>query len=642
MRAAVKAPELSVVIPVYNEGEAVAPVLRALAAGIHEPCEILVVYDFDEDTTVPVVRALQAEIPELRPLRNELGRGVLNAMKAGLAAARAPYVLISMADGSDEPEVVDGMVALARDGADVVAASRYMRGGRQVGGPLLKRLMSRAAGLSLHWLARVPIHDPTNNFKLYSRRFLDTVSIESAAGFELALELSVKATLAGRRLAEVPTTWRDRTAGKSNFKLRKWLPHYLHWYFEALRGQFSRLMAPSSPVSTLAILAGAVYLFILRRPTGLASPVFFAEDGTIFFKDAIERGWGAVFEPYNGQFFLLQRVVASLAAPLPISVQPAVYAAVAAAAAVISCGFVLSSRWRIPVSPNMRVLCLLALLCAPGIGETYLVLANAHWWMGIGLVLLGMFYDPVSRKLKAGEVAFTALTALSGFAALYCLPSLAVRALRNRSRHSVLLLGVAVAGVLVQVGFLLASSRRGNIAGMAQPVSALLVLIKRVPAMAALGPTNLATASPHLLVWFVAIVLTAALVAVWIRLPRLEAAALLLTLLGGWVLALWAMTGIDLSIRTLLGPGATPRYFLAPIAVLYVALLISRPAGQFTRAAAGLACLLLAGGILSGYRLSPTAASDWAPFARCVDQRTTTCSMVIPPGWQLEVNPAGR
>jgi dolichol-phosphate mannosyltransferase len=236
----IETPELSVVIPVYNEGDAVAPVLRALAAGIHVPCEILVVYDLDEDTTVPVVRELESVIPGLRPLRNRIGRGVLNAMKAGLAEARAPYVLISMADGSDEPEVVDGMVAFAREGADVVAASRYMRGGRQIGGPVLKRMMSRTAGLTLHWVARVPIHDPTNNFKLYSRRFLDTVTIESTAGFELALELSVKATLAHRRLAEVPTTWHDRASGKSNFKLRKWLPHYLHWYFAAMRGRFSR------------------------------------------------------------------------------------------------------------------------------------------------------------------------------------------------------------------------------------------------------------------------------------------------------------------------------------------------------------------------------------------------------------------
>jgi glycosyltransferase involved in cell wall biosynthesis len=227
-------------MPVYNEGEAVAPVIRALLDGIHQSCELLVVYDFDSDTTVPVARALAAELPAVKPLRNEIGRGVLNAMKAGIADARAPYVLITMADGSDEPAVVDRMVELAEAGADVVAASRYMRGGRQIGGPLLKRLMSRAAGLSLHWLAGVPIHDPTNNFKLYSRRFLDSVTIESTAGFELALELSVKATLAHRRLAEVPTTWRDRTAGQSNFRLRKWLPHYLHWYFAGIRGRFGR------------------------------------------------------------------------------------------------------------------------------------------------------------------------------------------------------------------------------------------------------------------------------------------------------------------------------------------------------------------------------------------------------------------
>ena len=234
-------PVLSVVMPVFKEGDAVEPVLRALTAAISVPHEILVVYDFDEDPTVPVIARLATELPTVHGLRNDLGRGVLNAMKAGMAASSGAYVLISMADGSDEPHVVDPMVELARDGADVVSASRYMRGGRQVGGPPLKRLMSRTAGLTLHWFAGVPTHDPTNNFKLYSRRFLDTVTIESSAGFELALELTVKATLAGRRVAEVPTTWRDRAAGQSNFKLRKWLPHYLHWYWTAFRGRLTVL-----------------------------------------------------------------------------------------------------------------------------------------------------------------------------------------------------------------------------------------------------------------------------------------------------------------------------------------------------------------------------------------------------------------
>ena len=235
VRDAGRRPELSIILPVYNEGEAVEPVLRSLTAAVSTQHEILVVYDFDEDPTVPVIDALQRELPTIRGHRNDLGRGVLNALRSGLTASGGRFVVVSMADGSDEPGLIDAMVRLAEQGADVVAASRYMKGGRQVGGPPLKRLMSRVAGLTLHWLARVPTHDPTNNFKLYSRRFLDEVTIESRAGFELALELTVKATIARRQVAELPTTWRDRTSGQSNFRLRQWLPHYLRWYLLALR-----------------------------------------------------------------------------------------------------------------------------------------------------------------------------------------------------------------------------------------------------------------------------------------------------------------------------------------------------------------------------------------------------------------------
>jgi dolichol-phosphate mannosyltransferase len=230
-----------VVVPVYNEGENIDRVLRGFMREVTtRPLEILVVYDFDEDTTVPVVQRLHAEIPEIRLLRNRIGRGVLNAIKAGFAAAAAPRVLVMMADGSDEPRDVDAMVAQSQGGAELVAAARYMPGGHQVGGPLLKRLMSRTAGLSLHWLGGIPTHDPTNNFKLYSRRLLDAVTIESMAGFELALELTVKAHALGLRIAEVPTTWRDRTAGESRFQVRKWLPHYLRWYGYGIRTRLHR------------------------------------------------------------------------------------------------------------------------------------------------------------------------------------------------------------------------------------------------------------------------------------------------------------------------------------------------------------------------------------------------------------------
>ena len=233
-------PALSIVVPVYNEGDNVVPTLRGVVEKTTtRPLEVLVVYDFDEDTTVPVVQRLQAELPQLRPFKNTLGRGALNAMKSGLRAARAPYVLITMGDGSDDPADIDPMYRLAQTGADVVAGSRYMRGGRQEGGPLLKRTMSRTAGLSLHWLGGLPVHDATSNFRLYSKRLLNQVTIESRGGFELGLELTVKAYRLGMRVAEVPTTWRDRTAGQSRFKTWEWLPRYLHWYWRGMAGRFA-------------------------------------------------------------------------------------------------------------------------------------------------------------------------------------------------------------------------------------------------------------------------------------------------------------------------------------------------------------------------------------------------------------------
>jgi dolichol-phosphate mannosyltransferase len=235
------APELTIILPVYNEGPNIEGVLAGIADKVRaESREVLVVYDFDEDNTVPEVKRLQARMPDVRLQRNDIGRGVLNAIRAGFQAGRAPYLLVMMADGSDEPEVVDAMLARARDGADVVAGSRYVKGGAQIGGPFLKSSLSRLAGLSLHWLGGMPIHDPTSNFKLYSRRLLDAVTIESVAGFELAIELTVKAYLLGLRIEEVPTTWRDRTAGASRFRIWAWLPQYLRWYLRGMTGRFHR------------------------------------------------------------------------------------------------------------------------------------------------------------------------------------------------------------------------------------------------------------------------------------------------------------------------------------------------------------------------------------------------------------------
>ena len=192
-------------------------------------------YDHDADSTLPALAALpETDKPSsVRTVRNELGPGVRYAIEAGMRAANSPVVVVMMCDASDDFANVNDMVTLAEEGADVVCASRYMPGGAQIGGPWLKRLLSRTAGLTSHWFAGLPTHDPTNSFKAYRREFLDATTIESEAGFSLGIELTVKAHFHGGRVAEVPTVWRDRSAGESRFRLMAWLPQYLHWYFWA-------------------------------------------------------------------------------------------------------------------------------------------------------------------------------------------------------------------------------------------------------------------------------------------------------------------------------------------------------------------------------------------------------------------------
>jgi dolichol-phosphate mannosyltransferase len=115
----------------------------------------------------------------------------------------------------------------------VAAASRYSRGGQQVGVPTLKRALSKTAGLTLHWFARVGTHDATNSFKAYSKGFVQEVGIQADAGFEMGIELVAKARRLRRPVAELPTIWLDRTSGVSNFKMASWLSRYLRWYFLA-------------------------------------------------------------------------------------------------------------------------------------------------------------------------------------------------------------------------------------------------------------------------------------------------------------------------------------------------------------------------------------------------------------------------
>ncbi|MEU4691602.1 glycosyltransferase family 2 protein [Actinoplanes sp. NPDC023714] len=226
-------PRVTVVIPVYNEGEGVVRHLERILRDVLLPAEVLVVHDMPEDTTVPYVHEVARHDPRVRTVLNTYGRGPANAIRFGIDAATAPVAVVTMADGCDDPQQIDELARLVDRGVVVAAASRYMPGGQQVGGPRFKRLASRWAGRTLHAFARVGTRDATNSFKAYDTAFVREVGIESRTGFEIGIELTAKAARTGRMVAEIPTIWLDRQLGESHFDVGRFLPSYLKWYFFA-------------------------------------------------------------------------------------------------------------------------------------------------------------------------------------------------------------------------------------------------------------------------------------------------------------------------------------------------------------------------------------------------------------------------
>lgn len=223
-------PRVSVVIPAYNEGDAIVAALDRIFESVKLDAEVLVVVDSQGDTTVPVIAKYALTEPRLQCLINDYGRGPAQAIRWGIDHAKARTVVVTMSDGCDDPRQIDDLVRLVERGVVVAAASRYMPGGQQVGGPRFKSFLSRSAGKSLQFFTDAGTRDATNSFKAYSRQFVQDVGIDSRDGFEIGLELTAKARRLRLPVAEIPTIWLDRQLGESNFQLSKWIPKYLKWY----------------------------------------------------------------------------------------------------------------------------------------------------------------------------------------------------------------------------------------------------------------------------------------------------------------------------------------------------------------------------------------------------------------------------
>jgi dolichol-phosphate mannosyltransferase len=229
--------KLSILLPVRNEGINLQIMLKLLRAVVSVPHEVLVVVDSQEDESIPAVEAVRPTYPDLRLVHNTIGRGVINAIRAGVAASDGDAILIFAADEVGPVLAIEDMLSLMNKGCDFVSCTRYAHGGRRLGGSIIGGILSRIANKLFHWISGCVLTDATTGIKLFTKQAFEQLHLEARPiGWAVAFEMSVKAQLAGLKLGEVPIISIDRLyGGKSTFKLGPWVYEYLWWFLWGMK-----------------------------------------------------------------------------------------------------------------------------------------------------------------------------------------------------------------------------------------------------------------------------------------------------------------------------------------------------------------------------------------------------------------------
>ncbi len=230
-------PKLSIVMPVRNEGVNIPVSLKILSAVVEVPHEILVVYDEPHDDSVPAVKKMQGNFPQVHLVHNTLGRGVAQAIRAGVAQAKGEYILIFAVDEVGPVMAIEDMLTLMDSGCDLVSSTRYAHGGRRLGGSLSGRIFSSTGNKLFHIIAGSCLTDSTTGIKMFRKSIFSKVRLEGRpVGWAVVYELAMKTQAAGFQLGEVPIVSIDRLyGGKSTFALMPWLSEYFRWFMWGVR-----------------------------------------------------------------------------------------------------------------------------------------------------------------------------------------------------------------------------------------------------------------------------------------------------------------------------------------------------------------------------------------------------------------------
>lgn len=227
---------LSVLLPVRNEQTSISLIVKILSALIDVPHELLVITDHANDPTIPVLTTLMSQYNEVRHIENTSGKGVLNAVRAGVRAAQGTYILIYAADELGPALSISNMLNLMDRGCDFVSGTRYSKGGKRYGGSKIGYFLSKTANLLFNLVSATALTDCTTGLKMFRKSLFELFDLSSTgAGWSFAFDMSIAAQVMGFKCGEVPIVSIDRLfGGKSTMHLSSWILSYIRCFLKGV------------------------------------------------------------------------------------------------------------------------------------------------------------------------------------------------------------------------------------------------------------------------------------------------------------------------------------------------------------------------------------------------------------------------
>jgi dolichol-phosphate mannosyltransferase len=228
---------LTILIPVRNETLNLRVMLKILRAIIDIPYEILVIFDSYQDQSVEVIQEFNSTYPNIKPVFNDIGHGVANALRSGVKAAQGENILIFAADEVGPVLAIDDMLNLMNQGCSFISCTRYAYGGRRLGGSTIGHFLSATANCLLRFVSSASFTDSTTGIKMFKKNDFDRLVHDSnSVGWAVAFEMAVNAQILNLKLGEVPIISIDRLfGGQSSFRILPWIRSYLNYFILATK-----------------------------------------------------------------------------------------------------------------------------------------------------------------------------------------------------------------------------------------------------------------------------------------------------------------------------------------------------------------------------------------------------------------------